>query len=111
MKFKNLIRKLFEENPDAEEEVFIELYTDTDEYEKIYIPISNVDKEYNSGEWLEPKPICATEKLILSANVNKAFFNIWQKRKWSPVNIEGEIENHFSIKKKVKLIIPKEVKS
>ena len=112
MKVKNLIKKLFEVKPDAEQEVFIELFEYTDDgYKSVKIPISSVEIEDDEGGWLDPKPISSIQTLVLTGRVKKAFFNSWEKRKWNPINVEGgksEMESHFPIKKKVKLTLPKE---
>ena len=47
MKLKNLIKKLIEANPSADQEVFIELWEDTDNgYKSLKIPIKNVETVY-----------------------------------------------------------------
>ena len=108
MKLKNLIKKLFEVKPDAEQEVFIELFEYTDDgYKSVKIPIHDVEESFDSGLGLEPKQ-GDIEDLILSGMVKKAFIHKWEKRKWSPVNVEGEMESYFPIKKKIKLTLPKE---
>ena len=108
MKLKNLVKKLFEANPDADQEVFIELWEDTEDgYKSLKIPITNVEESFDGGFGLEPKQ-GNTEDLILLGKVKKAFIHKWEKRKWNPVNVEGEMESYFPIKKKVKLTLPKE---
>ena len=109
MKLKNLIKKLFEVKPDAEQEVFIELLEHTDDgYKSVKIPISSVEIEDDEGGWLDPKPISSIQTLVLTGRVKKAFFNSWEKRKYYPVNVPSGMESHFPIKKKVKLTLPKE---
>ena len=111
MKLKNLVKKLFEANPDAEQEVFIELWEETDDgCKSLKIPITNVDWDLDTGDTFDKtKSIQGRiEHLILRGRVDKAFFHRWEKRKWNPVNVEGEMESYFPIKKKVKLTLPKE---
>ena len=109
MKLKNLVKKLFEANPDADQEVFIELWEDTEDgYKCLKIPIKDVEWDSDYGLGLEPSPACNVEHLILRGRVDKAFFNRWEKRKYYPVNVPGGIEAYFPIKKKVKLTLPKE---
>ena len=51
MKLKNLVKKLFEANPDADQEVFIELWEETDDgYKSLKIPITNVDWDLDTGD-------------------------------------------------------------
>ena len=111
MKLKNLIKKLFKANPNADQDVFIELWEDTEDgYKSLKIPIHDVEESFDSGLGLEPKQ-GDIEDLILSGMVKKAFIHKWEKRKWSPVNVEGgksEMESYFPIKKKIKLTLPKE---
>ena len=109
MKLKNLVKKLFEANPDVDQEVFIELWEETEDgYKCLKIPIIDVEVDGDHGVGLEPQPVCSVEDLILRGRVDKAFFHRWEKRKYSPANVEGEIEGYFPIKKKVKLTLPKE---
>jgi len=114
MKLKNLVKKLFEANPNADQEVFIELWEDTDNgsgYKSLKIPIKDVEWDSDYGLFLDnPKPVCSVEDLILRGRVDKAFFHRWEKRKYSPANVEGEIEGYFPIKKKVKLTLPRRKK-
>ena len=110
MKLKNLIKKLVEanSNANADQEVFIELFEVTDDGGKcLKIPIHDVGQNHDSGSMLEPKPM-DMEDLIITGYIKKAFIHKWEKRKWNPVNVEGEMESYFPIKKKVKLTLPKE---
>ena len=108
MKLKNLIKKLFEANPNADQEVFIELWEDTENgYKCLKIPIASVEESHNDGFGLEPKQ-GNTEDLILLGKVKKAFIHKWEKRKWYPINIPSGMESYFPIKKKIKLNLPKE---
>ena len=114
MKLKNLIKKLFEVKPDADQEVFIELWEDTEDgYKCLKIPIKEVNWDFDTGDTFDKtKSIQGRiEDLILTGMVKKAFIHKWEKRKWSPVNVEGgksEMESYFPIKKKIKLTLPKE---
>jgi len=111
MKLKNLVKKLFEANPDADQEVFIELWEETDDgYKSLKIPITNVDWDLDTGDTFDKtKSIQGRiEHLILTGMIKKAFIHKWEKRKWNPVNVEGEMESYFPIKKKIKLTLPKE---
>ena len=111
MKVKNLIKKLIEANPNADQEVFIELWEDTDYgYKSLKIPIKDVDWDFDTGDIFDKtKSIQGRiEDLVLRGRVNKAFFNRWEKRKWNPVNVDGEMESYFPIKQKIKLTLPKE---
>ena len=109
MKLKNLIKKLFEENANGDQDVFIELFEYTDDgYKSVKIPISSVEIQDDEPIWLNPKPISSVRTLVLTGMIEKAFFNKWKKSKWKAGNFDGELENHFPIKKKVKLTLPKE---
>ena len=108
MKVKNLIKKLFEANPNADQEVFIELWEDTEDGCKcLKIPITSVEESFDDGFGLEPKQ-GNTEDLILLGKVKKAFIHKWEKRKYYPVNVPSGMESYFPIKKKIKLTLPKE---
>jgi|GEM_PF-5642075 len=108
MKVKNLIKKLIETNLNIDQQVFIELWEDTEDgYKCLKIPISNVEESFEDGWGLEPKQ-GNTEDLILLGKVKKAFIHKWEKRKWYPVNVPSGMESYFPIKKKVKLTLPKE---
>ena len=111
MKLKNLVKKLFEANPDADEEVFIELWEETDDgCKSLKIPITYVDWDLDTGDTFDKTKSVQgrIEHLTLTGMVKKAFIHKWEKRKWNPVNVEGEMESYFPIKKKVKLTLPKE---
>ena len=106
MKLKNLVKKLFEANPDADQEVFIELWEETDDgYKSLKIPIHSVGEDHDSGSMFEIKSM---ENLVITGYIEKSFIRKWEKRKWNPVNVEGERESYFPIKKKIKLTLPKE---
>ncbi len=109
MKVKNLIIKLIETNFNIDQEVYIELWEDTEDgYKCLKIPIANVEESFdNHGFGLEPE-ICTTEDLILLGEVKKAFIYKWEKRKYYPVNVPSGMESYFPIKKKIKLNLPKE---
>ena len=108
MKLKNLIKKLFEANPNADQEVFIELWEDTEDgYKCLKIPIASVEESFDDGSGLEPKQ-GNTEDLILLGKVKKAFIHKWVKKKYYPVNVPSGMEGYFPIKKKIKLTLPKE---
>ena len=108
MKLKNLVKKLFEANPDADQEVFIELWEETDDgYKSLKIPITNVDWDLDTGDTFDSSQ-GRIEHLLLTGMIKKAFIHKWEKRKWNPVNVEGEREDYFPIKKKIKLTLPKE---
>ena len=111
MKLKNLVKKLFEANPDADQEVFIELWEETDDgYKSLKIPITNVDWDLDTGDTFDKtKSIQGRiEHLILTGMIKKAFIHKWEKRKYYPVNVPSGMESYFPIKKKVKLTLPKE---
>ena len=108
MKLKNLIKKLVEanSNANADQEVFLELFEVTDDGGKcLKIPIHSVGEDHDSGSMFEIKSM---ENLVITGYIEKAFIRKWEKRKWNPVNIKGERENYFPIKKKIKLTLPKE---
>ena len=108
MKVKNLIKKLIETNLNIDQEVFIELWEDTEDgYKCLKIPIASVEESFDDGFGLEPKQ-SNTEDLILTGMVKKAFIHKWEKRKWYPINIPSGMESYFPIKKKIKLTLPKE---
>jgi|2_EtaG_2_1085320.scaffolds.fasta_scaffold52669_4 hypothetical protein len=112
MKLKNLIKKLIEANPNADQEVFIELWEDSGwhGYKSLKIPIKDVDWDFDTGDTFDKtKSIQGRiEDLVLRGRVNKAFFNRWEKRKWYPVNVPSGMESYFPIKQKIKLTLPKE---
>ena len=114
MKLKNLIKKLVEanSNANADQEVFIELFEVTDDGGKcLKIPIRSVGEDNDqcgwSGSMFEIKPM-DMENLVITGYIEKAFICKWEKRKWNPINIKGERESYFPIKKKIKLTLPKE---
>ena len=110
MKLKNLIKKLVEanSNANADQEVFLELFEVTDDGGKsLKIPIHSVGEDNDSGSMFEIKSM-DTENLVITGYIEKAFIRKWEKRKFNPVNVEGECEDYFPIKKKIKLTLPKE---
>jgi len=110
MKLKNLIKKLVEanSNANADQEVFLELFEVTDDGGKsLKIPIHSVGEDHDSGSMFEIKSM-DMENLVITGYIEKAFIRKWEKRKWNPVNVEGERESYFPIKKKIKLTLPKE---
>jgi hypothetical protein len=108
MKVKNLIKKLIETNFNIDQEVYIELWEDTEDgYKCLKIPIHSVGEDHDSGSMFEIKSM-DMENLVITGYIEKAFIRKWEKRKWNPVNIKGERENYFPIKKKIKLTLPKE---
>ena len=110
MKLKNLIKKLVEanSNANADQEVFIELFEVTDDGGKcLKIPIHSVGEDHDSHSMFEIKPM-DMENLVITGYITKSFIRKWEKRKWNPINIKGERESYFPIKKKIKLTLPKE---
>jgi len=109
MKLKNLIKKLFESNPRVDQEVFIELWEETEDgYKSLKIPIIDVEVNSDHGVGLEPQPVYSVEDLVFTGMVKKAFIHKWEKRKYYPVNAPSGMESYFPIKKKIKLTLPKE---
>ena len=110
MKLNNLVKKLVEanSNANADQEVFIELFEVTDDGGKsLKIPIHSVGEDNDSGAMFEIKSR-GMENLVIIGYIEKAFIRKWEKRKFNPVNVEGECEDYFPIKKKIKLTLPKE---
>ena len=108
MKLKNLIKKLVEAKSNADQEVFLELFEVTDDGGKsLKIPIHSVGEDHDSGAMFEIKSR-GMENLVIIGYIEKAFIRKWEKRKFNPVNVEGECEDYFPIKKKIKLTLPKE---
>ena len=110
MKLKNLIKKLVEanSNANADQEVFIELFEVTDDGGKcLKIPIHSVGEDHDSHSMFEIKPM-DMENLVITGYITKSFILKWEKRKWNPINIKGERESYFPIKKKIKLTLPNE---
>ena len=111
MKVKNLIIKLIETNFNIDQEVYIELWEDTEDgYKCLKIPIASVEESHDDGFGLDKtKSIQGRiEHLILTGMIKKAFIHKWEKRKYYPVNVPSGMESYFPIKKKVKLTLPKE---
>jgi len=109
MKVKNLIIKLIETNFNIDQEVYIELWEDTEDgYKCLKIPIDSVDESFDNNHGFGFESKGSTEDLILLGDVKKAFIHKWEKRKYYPVNVPSGMESYFPIKKKIKLNLPKE---
>tara|TARA_B100000959_G_scaffold98685_1_gene104384 strand:- start:954 stop:1292 length:339 start_codon:yes stop_codon:yes gene_type:complete len=109
MKVKNLIIKLIETNFNIDQEVYIELWEDTEDgYKCLKIPIDSVDESFDNNHGFGFESKGTKEDLILLGEVKKAFIYKWEKRKCYPVNVPSGMESYFPIKKKIKLNLPKE---